>query len=304
MANASLGMALRHLRGLVQTQTTEALSDGQLLERFIATGEEAAFAALLRRHGPMVLSVCRRVLGHAHDAEDVLQATFLLLARKGESIHRGESVSSWLHSVAFRLAVKARAQATTRRQREQEAAARRQPGSGLKAAWRELEAALDEELQRLPAKYRAPLVLCYLEGKTQEEAAHQIGCPLGTVRSRLARARQLLRERLRRQGVALSAGALATALAADAPAATLPAPLFHATLRVGRHLVAGQAIAGGVSAQTAAWVEEGLPGMPLTKGKVGLVLFLLGGLIATAALILTFGALARSAGATHSDKTP
>jgi RNA polymerase sigma factor (sigma-70 family) len=290
MANAPLGTVLRHLRGLTQTHATEAVTDGQLLERFTANREEAAFAALLRRHGPMVLGVARRVLGQAQDAEDVLQATFLLLARKAGSIRRGEAVSGWLHAVAFRLAVRARGQQQMRQKREHRAAARRPPGPDLDVAWRELLAVLDEELGRLPSKYRTPLVLCYLEGKTQEEAQRQLGCPLGTVRSWLARARQLLRDRLTRRGLTLSSGTLAALLAANPARAALPGPLFQATLRAGLQFAAGGTGTGGVSAQAAALVKGGLKTMAGTKLKFGTMLLLLAGLVMTGAVVLAHSA--------------
>jgi RNA polymerase sigma factor (sigma-70 family) len=299
MANASLGAVLRRLRGLVQTHPAEAGTDGQLLERFTATGEEAAFAALLRRHGPMVLGVGRRVLGQVQDAEDVLQATFLLLVRKAGSIRRGEALGGWLHSVAFRLAVKAQGQKHMRRKRENQAAAQRLPGAdaarlpGFDVAWRELLAVLDEELGRLPERYRGPLVLCYLEGKTQEEAQEHLGCPLGTVRSRLARARKLLRTRLTRRGLSLSLEALATVLAANSAEAALPVPLFHSTARAGWHFARGETGAPWISARAATLVREGLPPISSgTKMKIGFVLTLLAGLVATGAAVLAGSAAA------------
>jgi RNA polymerase sigma factor (sigma-70 family) len=297
MAKAPLGIVLHHLHGLIQTPASEAVTDGQLLERFAARHEEGAFAALLYRHGPMVLGVGRRLLGQVQDAEDVLQATFLLLARKAGSIRRGEAVSGWLHAVALRLALRARGQRQMRQEREHQAAARQPAGPDFDVAWRELLAVLDEELGRLPARYRAPLVLCYLEGKTQEEARRQLGCPLGTVRSRLARARQLLRERLTRRGLTLSAGALATVLAATSAEAGLPPILFRATLKGGLQFAVGEAVAGGIPARIAALVKGELQSMAGTKMQIGSTVLLLVGMIATAAVVL-----AGSAAATR--KTP
>jgi RNA polymerase sigma factor (sigma-70 family) len=286
MANASLGLVLRQLRGLLRTHPTEAVTDGELLERFTAGREEAAFAALLRRHGPMVLGVAWRVLGQVHDAEDVLQATFLLLARKAASIRQGESVGAWLHAIAYRLALKARGQKQMRQERENRAAAARHPEPGLDVAWRELLAVLDEELGRLPAKYRVPLVLCYLEGKTQEEAQRQLGCPLGTVRSRLAQARKLLRDRLTRRGLTLSAWALATVLAATSVEAALPARLFQDTLKAGLQFAVAETAVGSVSVQTAALVKGGLQNMAETNWKMGIAFFLLVGVVTTGAVVL------------------
>jgi RNA polymerase sigma factor (sigma-70 family) len=298
MANAPLGTVLRQLRGLIDTQATEAITDGQLLRRFTRGGDEMAFAALLRRHGPMVLAVGRRVLGHVEDAEDVLQATFMLLARKAASIRQEAALGGWLHAVAFRLAVKAKGQAKMRQEREIRAgrAATRQQGEpGLDTAWRELLAVLDEEVGRLPRKYREPLVLCYLGGKTQEAARRQLGCPLGTVRSRLAQARKLLRTRLTRRGLTLSVGTLATVLAANSAEAALPALLFHDTLRAGLRFAADPTLAGlgsGVSAQAAALVREGMKTMSVTKMKIGIALFLLVSLVASGAVVLATSAKA------------
>jgi RNA polymerase sigma factor (sigma-70 family) len=221
--------ALRYIR--VQFAGEAAIAggdgDGALLARFAERREEAAFAALLQRHGPMVLGLCRRLLGHAQDAEDVFQATFLVLAKKAGSVRKRDSVGSWLHGVARRLALRARAQRSLRGERERAAVA---PAPSAASAWQDLEAALDEELGRLPEKFRAPLVLCHLEGHTHEEAARLLGVPLGTVRSRVARARERLRDALSRRGVALSAAAFATAVAAGTAAAAVPPSLFTATL--------------------------------------------------------------------------
>jgi RNA polymerase sigma factor (sigma-70 family) len=296
MADAPLGMVLRRLRGLIDTHTAGAASDGQLLERFTARREEAAFAALLHRHGPMVLGLCRRVARHAQAAEDAFQATFLLLARKAGSIRKGESVGGWLYRVAFRLAVKARAQAARRREREHRVADMRKPELGFQAAWQDLQEVLDEELERLPEKYRAPLVLCYLQGKTQEEAMRQLGCPLGTVRSRLARARKLLRARLARRGLTLGAAALGTALAANSATAALPGTLLNSTLKAGLHFAAGGAVGPGVSARTAALVKGGLQAMATEKVRFGIVVFLALGLVAAGAGLVAHRALATGPG--------
>jgi RNA polymerase sigma factor (sigma-70 family) len=174
----------------------DALSDEQLLEWFVRRREEAAFSALVRRHGPMVLGVCRRVLRHSHDAEDAFQATFLVLAEKAHRLRRPELLANWLYGVAYRTALHARQRAARRSERERETAAMFPPTSDPEIESRELRRILDEELHRLPEKYRAPLVLCYLEGKTNEEAARLLGWPAGSMSHRLARGRELLRERL------------------------------------------------------------------------------------------------------------
>jgi RNA polymerase sigma factor (sigma-70 family) len=205
-------------------------TDVHLLERFTQARDEAAFEGLLRRHGAMVLGVCRRVLDDADLADDAFQATFLVLARKADSIRKRPSVGSWLFGVAFRTSLKARARAVRRRIHER---AIMQPATtepSEEFVWRELRPLLDAELDRLPEKYRAPLVLCYLEGKTNEEAARQLGWTKGTVSGRLARARDVLRQRLVRRGLDLTAGALAAALAQSTATAAVPEPLFRATL--------------------------------------------------------------------------
>src|SRR5437773_3323599 len=209
MASASLTNGLQQLRTIANARACEEASDRELLTRFLDQREEAAFVALLKRHGPMVLQVCRRVQGNEHDAEDAFQATFLLLARKAGSIRKLESLAAWLHGVAHRLALEAKDRGVRRQMRERRAADMRRPAIVSDETGQELERTLDDALKQVSDKYRTPLLLCYLEGKTQEEAARQLGCPLGTVRSRLARGRSRLKEVLERQGVCLSATALA-----------------------------------------------------------------------------------------------
>jgi RNA polymerase sigma factor (sigma-70 family) len=230
MTKTSLTGVVDHLRVLA----AGADADRQLLERFVVRREEAAFAALVRRHGPMVLSVCRRVLHSLPDAEDTFQATFVVLARKAGSIRKREALGSWLHGVAFHLASTARARIARRRWHESRAGWHGretvpQQELGAETAWRDLQEVLDAELRRLPDVCREPLVLCYLEGLSHEEAARQLGWPVGTVKSRLARARDLLRARLERRGLALSASAFAVALAANTANAVLPAGLVDTT---------------------------------------------------------------------------
>jgi RNA polymerase sigma factor (sigma-70 family) len=278
MATAHRDTVLRHIRQLMDRAPCKDVPDSQLLHAFVTGHGEAAFATLLRRHGPMVLSTCRRVLRNEQDAEDAFQATFLVLARKAASIRSQESVSCWLHSVAHRLALRAKAQKVRRQIREEQAAAQRTPAPQLKAAWGELQQALDTTLRSLPEKYRTVLLLCYLEDRTQEEVAKQLGCPLGTVRSRLAQGRKLLRERLARRGLAPSAGALAALLAASGPAA-LPATLQRQTLQAAVALAAGQA-AGLVSAQVTNLITGGLESMFATRVKMATLLLCCVGLLA------------------------
>jgi RNA polymerase sigma factor (sigma-70 family) len=186
---------------------TDSLTDRQLLERFATQRDEEAFAQLVQRHGPMVLGVCRRILRREQDAEDVFQATFLVLSRKAGSIRNGEALPNWLFGVSNRLAKRLKAAAARRQAHEVPLADWRTSDQSLAEDRADIGPVLHEEIDRLPDKYRIPFVLCYLNGKTNEEAAQQLRCPPGTVHSRLARARERLRKRLTRRGVAL-AGAL------------------------------------------------------------------------------------------------
>src|SRR5581483_8688710 len=212
---------LRHVRALVGPPSGEP-SDRLLLARFARSREQAAFAEIVRRHGPLVWGVCRRLLRQEQDAEDAFQATFLVLARKAGALRWRESVGGWLHEVARRTALKARA-AARRHDGERQADAMRHARETAPAAAPELREVLDAELAGLPNHYREPLLLCCVQGLTNAEAARRLGCPAGTVKSRLARGRELLRDRLVRRGVALPAGALAALLAghAAAPSAVL-----------------------------------------------------------------------------------
>jgi RNA polymerase sigma factor (sigma-70 family) len=202
MSNTDRSPVTRYLYRLLGHRRGHDLSDAQLLERFVAERDEAAFELLVWRHGPTVLGVCQRVLRNEQDAEDAFQATFLVLVRKAGSISKRQAVGSWLYRVAHRVALRALAGKRV----ASWVAVRDVPAEPAPAPdWDDLRPVLDEEVNRLPEKYRVPFVLCYLEGKTNEEAAHQLGCPRGTVQSRLAWARQRLRARLGRRGLALSA---------------------------------------------------------------------------------------------------
>jgi RNA polymerase sigma factor (sigma-70 family) len=257
-----------------------AADDLQLLAAYRDRRDEAAFEVLLRRHGPMVLGVCRRLLGNLADAEDAFQATFLVLVRRAGSLTRPGQLASWLYGVASRTALKARTTNARRRAREGRAArpAACPPGD----APDDLRPLLDRELGRLPEKYRAAVVLCDLQGKSRKEAAGLLGIPEGTLSSRLANAHQLLARRLSRRGAALSVGALAAALAPDA----LSAPLLHATVR---------AAAGAVTPEVSTLTEGVIKAMYLTRLKHA-------GLATLAAVLLAGGALlyaAQQAGPTN-----
>jgi RNA polymerase sigma factor (sigma-70 family) len=188
MATRLLNPVIDHLRRAVLLRDGAGLTDGQLLESFLGGQDEAAFEALVRRHGPMVLGVCRRVLRIHHDAEDAFQATFLVLVRKGDTIRPREMVANWLFGVAYRTAQKARGRIARRRVREAQVKEMPEPEAvAPEEGWGDWRPLLDQELSRLPDKYRVPVVLCDLEGKTGKEAARQLGWPEGTVSSRLAR---------------------------------------------------------------------------------------------------------------------
>jgi RNA polymerase sigma factor (sigma-70 family) len=293
MAAAQLGSVLQHIRKLAAVHQSAELTDGQLLEGFATRHEEAAFTALVQRHGPMVLGVCRRVLRNPHDAEDAFQATFLILVRKAGSIGRRESLSYWLHEVAYRTALRAKFNAAKRRVHERQALAMSDADPLAELAWRDVQPLLDAELQQLPEKYRAPFILCYLEGKTHAEAAQQLGWPKGTVSGRLARARDLLRARLAQRGLVVSSGALAAALAHNAVAAAVPCPLVVTTVKAALVFAAGKTTAAGmISAQVASLVEGGLKAMVLTKLKIATALVLAVGVLTSGTGVLTHRALA------------
>jgi RNA polymerase sigma factor (sigma-70 family) len=208
-------------------QSDLALPDVRLLERYARQRDEAAFTALVVRHGPMVLGVCRRLLRQEADIEDAFQAAFLVLARKAGGIARGELLTGWLYGVALRVGSRLRAD-LRRRDRQRRDLDLSEATAAVGADVSDLPALLDEEIDRLPARYRRAVILCCLQGQTNEEAARQLSCPVGTVKSRLSRGRDLLRARLARRGVALSAAALAEALAANTTAAALPPALLAA----------------------------------------------------------------------------
>jgi RNA polymerase sigma-70 factor (ECF subfamily) len=224
LATGPLNIVLQHLRGLVGPGPTAEPTDGRLLERFAHSRDEAAFSDLVQRHGPLVLGVCRRLLGHEQDAEDAFQATFLVLARKAAILGRRGSVAGYLYTVAYRLARRARAMAARRRFHERQVALMSPAADAAPEAWSDLRPVLDEELSRLPEKYRLPLLLCDLEEKTYAQAARELGWPVGSMSKRLVRGRDLLRRRLARRGVTLAGGALAAILGRDATAA-VPGPL-------------------------------------------------------------------------------
>jgi RNA polymerase sigma factor (sigma-70 family) len=274
MARRPWEPVLEHIRALAAARPDARTCDAELLSRFVGQRDEAAFESLLRRHGPMVLRVARRVLDNDTDAEDVFQAAFLLLARRASAIRKRESVASWLHSVAHRLAVSTRSKRKKRQATERRAAKARP--TETPSAWSELEATLHEVLAQLPEKYRTPLVYCYLEGWTQEEVARDLGVPLGTLRSWVARGRELLRKRLFRRGIAFSAAGASSALLASAcaPAEAVPIALRMTTLQAARLFVAGGNVMTLISPQVAMLVRRGMTAFLVAKLKGGAACFL------------------------------
>ncbi len=304
MAKEPLGNVLHYIRQISSAPANQELTDKELLESFVACRDEAAFAVLVQRHGALVWGVCQRVLQQTEDAEDAFQATFLVLARKAGRIRWQADVGNWLYAVAMRTAMKAKSGASRRCGREgplQDMPATEMNGE---SAWLEIKPILDEELNRLPLKYRAPVVLHYFEGKTYAQAAQALGWPAGTVSTRLAQARHLLRGRLARRGIALSTGLLAAALSENGATAMAPAALVDTTIKaatllatLGWHAFAApgaalvttsvlgrESMAPTISGKVATLTEGVLKAMFLTKLKV------------VAALVLALGALGAGAG--------
>ena len=289
MASGHLGAVLRQIERLFAVGSVTGMDEGQLLERFAARRDEVAFEAMVARHGPMVLGVCRQVLRDPNDVEDAFQATFLVLVRKAGSLRRRDLLGNWLYGVAYRVALRARASSARRRAIEAQASRSEvESSNGESRPW------LYEEIARLPEKYRIPIVLCYLEGQTHEEAAEHLRWPVGTVKGRLARARDLLRIRLTRRGLSLPAVALIAELTRDASAA-VPLPLIHTTTKAAILLAAGHATTGLISAQALALTEGALHTMFLTKLKAASTSLLLFGVAASGAGVLAYQSPAHDA---------
>jgi RNA polymerase sigma factor (sigma-70 family) len=279
-------VSLKGLETLYHLGAVGNLADGQLLEWFVTgrgSGEaaEAGFAALVDRHGPMVLRVCRQILGETHDAEDAFQATFLILVRRAGSVRKRDSVASWLHGIARRVALRAKSDRSRRRDYERRSAEMSARTESRPPDEPECWPELHEELARLPEKYREPLVLCYLEGLTTDEASRRLGCPQGTILSRLSRARERLRDRLTRRGLMASAGLMAGGLSAD----VVPAALSRSVVQSALQLAAGGAATTVVPASVAGLTQGVLRTMILTKLGI------------TAAAVTAVAVLATGAGA-------
>lgn len=258
---STMRILLEHLR---KTVSPVDLTDGELLERYVRHRAEGAFEALVRRHGPMVLGVCRRVLRNVHDAEDAFQATWVVLVRKAASILPRERLSSWLYGVAYLAALKMRAATAKRRAKELE---RPRPSTVSEGVWHDLEPLLDQELSRLPDRERLPLVLCELQGLTRKQAARQLGWPEGTVAGRLARGRALLAKRLTKLGLPFSSGMLAAVLSENAALASVPPSLVVTTVQAATALASGTT-AASVSPAAAATAKGVIHAMLWNKLKV------------------------------------
>ncbi len=288
----------KHIDALFRFGTAVGLTDGSLLERFrsgAADEAEAAFAVLVERDGPMVHHVCRRILGDRHDAEDAAQAVFLVLARRTRSIRRTDSVASWLYGVAARVAARARLDAARRRRRERKGAERSMAirevdhgGRDEASSWPELY----QELGRLPDRFRLPILLCHMEGLTYEQAAQRLSCPVRTVQSRLARARERLRNRLACRGVAPAVAALTTALRPDPASAAISESWKHATVKAAVCHAAGGTVAALIPPTVAALAQGASRAMSLNRLLKWVVALLLIGLALGGA---GMGMLARSA---------
>jgi RNA polymerase sigma factor (sigma-70 family) len=259
MPPGHLSDAVDCLRHAALARDGAHLADGKLLEAYISRHDEAALAALVRRHGPMVWGVCRRTLHNHHDAEDAFQATFLVLVRRAASIVPREMVGNWLFGVARQTALKARETTARRKERETQFAEMPDAPAPDQPVWCDLRPLLDEELAHLPDRYRAVIVLCDLEGQSRSQAARHLACPEGSVAGWLARARATLAKRLSRRGVALTAAALAALLALNTASASLPASLTASTIQA--------AATGTIPAHIAALTEGVLNAMSVNKLK-------------------------------------
>jgi RNA polymerase sigma factor (sigma-70 family) len=287
MPDGQLQDVVEYIRGLVVAPDFASQTDSDLLERFRVQRDESAFEALIRRHGPMVLGLCQRLLHDPQDAEDAFQATFLVFVRKSSSIAKPELLGNWLYGVASRTARTARAAAEKRRAKEAKAVPREQTAEA--SPWQEFQPFLDYELSRLPAKYRVPVILCHLEEKSRHEAARALGVPEGTLSSRLARALTLLAKRLARQCPTFTGGALLAGLDPQATAAVLPAALVQTTVKSGMCVLGGRSLTAGViSAQVALLSEGVVRAMFFTKLKAAIVVLMILSFVATGTTVLTW----------------
>jgi RNA polymerase sigma factor (sigma-70 family) len=279
MGNVHRGAALRQIHRLFGEGTLAGLPDAQLLELYVCHCDELAFKALVQRHGPMVLAVCQGVLGDANDADDAFQATFLLLVRKAGSLWVGESLGGWLHRVACRIAIQVKSAAGRRRDQERRAAELACAESRSAVPWDDVNVILHQEIDRLPERYRKPIVLCYLEGMTYQLAARHLGWSEGTTQGRLTRGRHLLRARLTRRGVTLAGAALGT-LGTQKAASAVSMTMLHHTIQSARYFALAEGAAGELGSTAAtALVKEALKTMMISKLKMVAAAALLGGAV-------------------------
>jgi RNA polymerase sigma-70 factor (ECF subfamily) len=291
MMSAQLGDLRQFLSKVIRPRDQDSLADGQLLERYVAHRDQEAFSALVQRYGPLVLGVCNRVLHNSYDAEDAFQATFFVLARQADSLDGTGALANWLYTVAYRTALKARNNAARRQAHERQVAYMQAAQIAEDDLWEEIRPMLDEELSQLPEKYRAPLVLCFLEGKSHQEAARQLGWPSGSMSRRMSRARELLRARLAQRGVALPAGVLVTVLVNHATAQAVPHALAAATAKAAVVFGAAKA-AASLSGTVAGLAQEILKPMLVAHWKKTVSTLLLSlsmlGIIGTSGVIVMY----------------
>jgi RNA polymerase sigma factor (sigma-70 family) len=272
MTSGSVSKVLHQLRRAALVCDSADLSDGQLLQLFIDQRDEAAFEVLVRRHGPMVMGVCQRIAGQLQDAEDAFQATFLVLVRRASTVVPREMVGNWLYGVAYRTALEARGKSARRQAKMKQVTDMPDPKIPVEPGWQDLEPLLDRELNGLPDKYRMPLVLCQLEGRSRKEVARQLQVAEGTLSSRLATGRTMLARRLARHGVAIAAGPLALLLSQPTAVACVPGPLLSSTIKAAAGFAAGDAAA--LSPRVAALTQGVLRAMFMTKLKVTVLCWL------------------------------
>jgi RNA polymerase sigma factor (sigma-70 family) len=258
MTNTPVNGLIQHFRRAALLQGAAGMSDGQLLRSHLRRGETAALEAIVQRHASMVWGICRRALHNHHDAEDAFQATFIVLVRKAATVRPREMVGNWLYGVAHQTAIKAKATAARRRMRERQMAEMPEPEAPCQDLGSDLQPLLDQELSRLPDKYRLVIVLCVLEGRPLKEVAGQLGRPIGTVASRLARARTMLAKRLTRLGLVVSGGALAAGLSQATASACVPPAVVSSTMKAVTLVAAGQTATVGVIPASVAVLTDGV----------------------------------------------
>ncbi len=275
MATTPMNRVIQHI---LSTCGRDGMTDGELLSRFLSGRDDAALAALVRRHAPMVWGVCRRLLRSHHDAEDAFQATFLVLVQKAATLPDRETVGNWLYGVAHQTAVRMRAMVAKRGVRERQVTVMPEPATAEQYVWNDLAPVLDEELSRLPDKYRVLIVLCDLEGVTRKDVARRLNIPEGTAASRLATARAMLANRLARRGIVLSGVLLGAVLSQQSAWASVPTTVVSSTIKAATLVAAGHAAAGAISPTVAALTTGVTNAMFMTKIKSVLAVVLIVGL--------------------------